>query len=336
MSLSTLALVIKQLSESADTPKYINFRDSKLTRLLQTSLGGNAMTVIICAVTPAAYEETQCTLSFASRAKSVKNKPQLNEVMSDAALLKRYKKQIAKLHKDLEKAKYENRIADVQEMESKLQEKEYKLQETGRLNQILEERIQLLENGIINTDNVVRYSNTKITRSKRRQTWAGDQSMNSLFGLNSIKLSPIKENCCISPEEKSNKHEKHNNIRSRKSIIQTVDLNDESFETAFADFELDMIKVVKEREEQTDSIDCTEVKKVHKKKSKSQNKLKFEDDIDNCHYNNCLSKLLTPDKEKSIDSKEGITSLTYFYLQKYIKCNMYYYNTLSVFINTFL
>ena len=61
LSLSTLALVIKQLSESQD---YVNFRNSKLTRLLQTSLGGNAMTVMICAVTPAALDETQCTLSL--------------------------------------------------------------------------------------------------------------------------------------------------------------------------------------------------------------------------------------------------------------------------------
>lgn len=61
LSLSTLALVIKQLSESQD---YVNFRNSKLTRLLQASLGGNAMTAIICAVTPAALEETHCTLSL--------------------------------------------------------------------------------------------------------------------------------------------------------------------------------------------------------------------------------------------------------------------------------
>lgn len=66
LSLSTLALVIKQLSESQDSQKYINFRDSKLTRLLQASLGGNAMTAIICAVTPAALDETQCTLSLVS------------------------------------------------------------------------------------------------------------------------------------------------------------------------------------------------------------------------------------------------------------------------------
>lgn len=64
LSLSTLGLVIKQLSESQDNQKHVNFRDSKLTRLLQNSLGGNAMTAIICAVTPVALEETQCTLSL--------------------------------------------------------------------------------------------------------------------------------------------------------------------------------------------------------------------------------------------------------------------------------
>lgn len=59
-SLSTLSLVMKQLSESQD---YINFRDSKLTRILQHSLGGNALTAIICAVTPAALDETHSTLA---------------------------------------------------------------------------------------------------------------------------------------------------------------------------------------------------------------------------------------------------------------------------------
>ncbi|RVE41900.1 hypothetical protein evm_013450 [Chilo suppressalis] len=59
-SLSALALVIKQLSE--DQTRHVNYRDSKLTRILQNSLGGNAKTSIICAITPAAVEETISTL----------------------------------------------------------------------------------------------------------------------------------------------------------------------------------------------------------------------------------------------------------------------------------
>lgn len=61
-SLSTLGLVIKQLSEAQQS--HVNFRDSKLTRILQASLGGNAMTTIICAVTPASLDETQSTLAY--------------------------------------------------------------------------------------------------------------------------------------------------------------------------------------------------------------------------------------------------------------------------------
>lgn len=44
--------------------RYINYRDSKLTYILQSSLGGNAKTGIICAVTPAAFEETDSTLKL--------------------------------------------------------------------------------------------------------------------------------------------------------------------------------------------------------------------------------------------------------------------------------
>lgn len=61
-SLLALSLVINKLSEGQE--QYINYRDSKLTRILQLSLGGNAMTAIICTVTPAAVDETNYTLGF--------------------------------------------------------------------------------------------------------------------------------------------------------------------------------------------------------------------------------------------------------------------------------
>ncbi|XP_058798615.1 centromere-associated protein E-like [Phymastichus coffea] len=273
MSLSTLGLVIKQLSESAEYTKYVNFRDSKLTRLLQASLGGNAMTTIICAVTPAAFEETQCTLWFASRAKSVKNKPQLNEVMSDAALLKRYKKQLAKLTEELDKIKTGNFVAEVQEMESKLQEKD-------RLNQLLEERIELLKNGLISAnsatkDDVV----SKIPKSKRRRTWAGDRGLSSRFSLLPKSLPTIEEVVTVSPESKSKSIEKANNYNKRKSIIQTVNFNEESFETEFTDFELELIKVAKEREEETNSI-TDSVNNVNKIAQRLGNRVKFQDDVE--------------------------------------------------------
>ncbi|XP_053600382.1 centromere-associated protein E-like isoform X1 [Plodia interpunctella] len=99
-SLSALALVIKQLSE--DPNKFANYRDSKLTRILQNSLGGNAKTSIICAVTPAAVEETISTLQFANRAKAIKNKPEVNAVATDATMIQGLTKQLSQLQSQLE------------------------------------------------------------------------------------------------------------------------------------------------------------------------------------------------------------------------------------------
>uniref|UniRef100_H2ZIV0 Kinesin motor domain-containing protein n=1 Tax=Ciona savignyi TaxID=51511 RepID=H2ZIV0_CIOSA len=82
-SLMVLGQVINQIckdNESNSGSVFINFRDSKLTRILQPSLGGNALTVIICTVTLAVVDETDSTLRFASSAKKVKNKPTVNEV----------------------------------------------------------------------------------------------------------------------------------------------------------------------------------------------------------------------------------------------------------------
>lgn len=59
-SLLSLNLVISKLVDNQD--QHINYRDSKLTRILQPSLGGNFKTAIICTITLASYEETSCTL----------------------------------------------------------------------------------------------------------------------------------------------------------------------------------------------------------------------------------------------------------------------------------
>lgn len=61
-SLLALGNVIRDLSGDASNGSYVNYRDSKLTRILSASLGGNALTSIICTVTPAALEETYSTL----------------------------------------------------------------------------------------------------------------------------------------------------------------------------------------------------------------------------------------------------------------------------------
>eukprot|EP01051_Picozoa_sp_SAG22_P004491 SAG22_NODE_242_length_14104_cov_13.581935_16_plen_1243_part_00 len=100
-SLLTLGTVIKKLSDG--NGQHIPYRDSKLTKILQPSLGGNGKTSMICAVTPASsfVDETRSTLMFADRAKNVKNSARVNVVMDDKAQLLQSKKQIAALQKQL-------------------------------------------------------------------------------------------------------------------------------------------------------------------------------------------------------------------------------------------
>jgi kinesin-II 95 kDa subunit len=104
LSLSALGNVISALVDGKST--HIPYRDSKLTRLLQDSLGGNSKTVMIANIGPASYnyEETLTTLRYASRAKFIKNKPRVNEDPKDA-LLREFQLEIERLKLALEERK---------------------------------------------------------------------------------------------------------------------------------------------------------------------------------------------------------------------------------------
>ncbi|XP_049433578.1 kinesin-like protein KIF17 [Epinephelus fuscoguttatus] len=96
LSLSALGNVISALVDGRS--KYIPYRDSKLTRLLQDSLGGNTRTLMIACLSPADnnYEESLSTLRYANRAKSIQNRPRINEDPKDA-LLREYQEEIKNL-----------------------------------------------------------------------------------------------------------------------------------------------------------------------------------------------------------------------------------------------
>lgn len=112
LSLSALGNVISALVDGKSS--HIPYRDSKLTRLLQDSLGGNTKTLMIACVSPANYnyDETLSTLRYASRAKNIQNKPRINEDPKDA-LLRKYEEEIKSLKQMLEKL----RKGEVQESE---------------------------------------------------------------------------------------------------------------------------------------------------------------------------------------------------------------------------
>lgn len=104
-SLLTLGTVIGKLSEGKAC--HVPYRDSKLTRLLQSSLSGHGHVSLICTVTPASsnMEETHNTLKFASRAKRVEIFASRNKIIDEKSLIKKYQREISTLKTELDQLK---------------------------------------------------------------------------------------------------------------------------------------------------------------------------------------------------------------------------------------
>ncbi|RDL37253.1 putative Chromosome-associated kinesin KIF4B [Venustampulla echinocandica] len=104
--LASLGKVISQLS-SRQAGSHVSYRDSKLTRLLQDSLGGNAITYMIACVTPAEFHlsETLNTVQYAQRARAIQSKPRIQQVSDNEgdkqALIDRLKAEVAFLREQI-------------------------------------------------------------------------------------------------------------------------------------------------------------------------------------------------------------------------------------------
>ncbi|KAG6116427.1 hypothetical protein E4U14_000217 [Claviceps sp. LM454 group G7] len=102
--LASLGKVISQLS-SRQSGSHVSYRDSKLTRLLQDSLGGNAYTYMIACVTPAEFHlsETLNTVQYAQRARAIQSKPQIQQVDDgdSKALVERLRAEVSFLREQI-------------------------------------------------------------------------------------------------------------------------------------------------------------------------------------------------------------------------------------------
>ena len=136
--LASLGKVISQLS-SRTTGTFVSYRDSKLTRMLQDSLGGNAITYMIACVTPAEFHlsETLNTVQYAQRARNIQSKPKIQQVDDGAdkqAVIERLRTEIAFLRQQIRSAESGDRRPGVMsERGDRLNERENELQ-----NQLLD------------------------------------------------------------------------------------------------------------------------------------------------------------------------------------------------------
>ncbi|CAN1730270.1 Kinesin-like protein KIN-7E, chloroplastic, partial [Linum perenne] len=183
-SLLTLGTVISKLTDSKAT--HVPFRDSKLTRLLQSSLSGHGMVSLICTVTPASSnsEETHNTLKFAHRSKHVEIKASQNKIIDEKSLIKKYQKEISTLKQELQELKRgmveTPRSASTTEEDLKLEAGQVKLQsrleEEEQAKEALMGRIQRLTKLIlVSTKNSMQPSVPERPSHRRRHSFGEDE-----------------------------------------------------------------------------------------------------------------------------------------------------------------
>ena len=172
-SLLILGNCIQSLTEK--NPSYIAYRDSKLTRLLQESLGGNAKTSLIVTISPSSYntDETVSSLNFALRAMKVQNKPIINKSVDYQALCIKLQEDFDKLTDQYTQLKIEY---------DKVVEENNKLKNGEKF-------IELQRNSIVNNLNNINDENF----TKNKFDIAKDS-----------KVNKVKENKNLSEEEKKN------------------------------------------------------------------------------------------------------------------------------------
>uniref|UniRef100_UPI00398F7DC6 kinesin-like protein KIF19 n=1 Tax=Pristiophorus japonicus TaxID=55135 RepID=UPI00398F7DC6 len=150
-SLLALGNCINALSEKgANRSQYVNYRDSKLTRLLKDSLGGNSRTIMIAHISPASasFEESRNTLMYADRAKNIKTRVKRN-LLNISYHITQYTNIIADLRKEIERLKLKiggqgpeqrkSEKANIRDIQAEVQQHsvQYNRGEMGRLREQL-------------------------------------------------------------------------------------------------------------------------------------------------------------------------------------------------------
>ncbi|RUS30322.1 P-loop containing nucleoside triphosphate hydrolase protein [Jimgerdemannia flammicorona] len=157
-SLLTLGTVISKLTEDRSSG-HIPYRDSKLTRILQSSLSGNARISVICTMSPSALamEESHNTLKFAARVKKVVTRAGTNAIMDDKALLQKYRVEIAELKTKL---MHTNEVVgnekdkELSKLKAERQKHEEEMMEMQLVRTALKERIEHLTKLILTSQSI--------------------------------------------------------------------------------------------------------------------------------------------------------------------------------------
>ncbi|XP_052226778.1 kinesin-like protein KIF11 isoform X1 [Dreissena polymorpha] len=170
-SLLTLGRVITALVEHAP---HIPYRESKLTRILQDSLGGRTKTSIIATISPASVnlEETLSTLDYAYRAKNITNRPEVNQKLTKRTLIKEYTEEIDKLRRDLQAAREKNGFFIAEEnynaMQIKLTTQDDEIAELTTRIEVMTEELHKITELFSDTKDKLEETSEKLTHTQDR------------------------------------------------------------------------------------------------------------------------------------------------------------------------
>lgn len=196
-SLLTLGTVIGKLSEGKAS--HIPYRDSKLTRLLQSSLSGHGHVSLICTITPASsnMEETHNTLKFAQRAKRVEIRAAANRIIDKNSLIKKYQKEISSLKHELDQLKrgiivtpsHEELLTLRQQLEAGQAKMQSRLEEEEQAKAALMGRIQKLTKLIlVSTKNTISTNISDIPAHQHRHSFGEEEKMDAVLDSPGVRL----------------------------------------------------------------------------------------------------------------------------------------------------
>ena len=242
LSLTALGKVIHALA--SNKKQHIPYRDSKLTKLLMDSLGGNSKTVMIANIGPADYniEETLTTLRYADRAKNIKNAPKVNEDPKDA-MIKKYKDELERLKAALAKANGGVEMS-VNELVS-----------DNNINDDSRKRIEEIQSQIIE-------------EKKRIQNEANEKIKQLEANTNLVEEEKIK----LMEELKKTQEEQNKKVEAKKKIMDKLQKLEEKFLLG------EKTKEQAKKNEQILNEERNELKAKEKRQKELQDKIKKEEE----------------------------------------------------------
>lgn len=266
-SLLTLGRVITALVERAP---HIPYRESKLTRLLQESLGGRTKTSIIATVSPASInlEETLSTLDYAHRAKNITNRPEINQKLSKKALLKEYTEEIERLRRDLlatrerngvylaqdnynemqslidyQGREIEEKINHIKVLEELMQNKEKLFNDLQMEHHLQTNKLQEVENNLSSTTNVLKTTKNslKMTEQERDEQ---KHLVEKHVSTEKVLLSQAKTLLNVADTASTDTYKLHDKIGRKKKVEEENESVSQQFQSKiknrFQDMEKDL------------------------------------------------------------------------------------------------